>query len=155
MPPFHFQVTGDEGLAAVEPLWNKLRAYHAQLEWRFANEMEGVGFECRKQQLLAKASGDRLRVELVGTTAETAEVGFCISSIAADNRGEIDSVFVDEAYRGRGIGSQLIRSALDWLDREGARPKCIAVASANRAAMVLYGRFGFLPRTFMLQQPRS
>jgi ribosomal protein S18 acetylase RimI-like enzyme len=88
-------------------------------------------------------------------------VGYCVSSVsggadsagcqsagshAAEQVGEIDSLFVLDEFRGRGIGTELVRRALVWL--RGREPgKIIVVALAeNVAATEFYKRFGLMLR---------
>jgi GNAT superfamily N-acetyltransferase len=64
------------------------------------------------------------------------------------------SFMVDPASRGRGIGTELCRFALDWARTHGyAAMQFNAVVEANRAAVQLYQRLGFaivgtVPRAF-------
>jgi ribosomal protein S18 acetylase RimI-like enzyme len=151
-PEFLYRIVDESGFDAVGPLWEKLRAYHAQLPWRFAAEMHGSPFEPRKQELLAKAVSGKLRIELVSTGSEMADVAYCVSTVSADGRGEVDSLFVEEGFRGCGIGSELVRCALAWLESAGATSKLVTVAHGNAEALALYERFGFYPRSVVLQQ---
>jgi len=155
MPSFDYRIAGEDGFAAVQPLWLNLRAYHSQLPWRFAGEMNRVTFEPRKQEILTKEAPGKLRIELVSTASVTADVAYCISTVSANGRGEVDSIFVEERFRGHGIGSELLRSALAWLESLGASSKVVTVAYANEDAISLYKHFGFHPRTILLEQPHD
>ena len=146
------RVLGAEGLAKIQPLWEKLRAYHAPLFAHFPGEGAPFDFEPRKKGLLAKSATGRIRVELVSFIPDGADVAYCVSTITASGCGEVDSLFVEECLRGRGIGGQLVRNALAWMDVEGASSKVVNVAYANAAALAFYAQFGFLPRTVLLQQ---
>jgi ribosomal protein S18 acetylase RimI-like enzyme len=150
--PFTCCVTSAENLDTIRPLWEQLRAYHGQLASPFAGEMGRATFEARKQELLAKSTNGTLRIELVSTASDAIDIAYCVSTVSAEGRGEIDSLFVDARFRGQGIGSELIRHALTWLDGMGATTKVMSVAYANEEALALYRRFGFQPRTVLLQQ---
>ncbi len=141
-----------DDLDAVRPLWEQLRAHHARLPWPFAGEMHRFDFAARKQELLAKAAGGKLRIELVSTAPAGVDIAYCISTVSAHGGGEVDSLFVEEGFRGRGIGSALVRQALAWLESAGATTTVVSVACANQEALALYQRFGFHPRTVLLQQ---
>jgi diamine N-acetyltransferase len=151
-PTFVYRTVGEDGFDAVRPLWEKLKAYHSPLFTHFAAEHHRHTFEPRKQAILAKTAPGKLRIELVSTALGTADVAYCISTVTADGRGEVDSMFVEESYRGRGIGSELLRRTLAWLESMGASSKVVTVAYGNQAALALYQRFGFHPRTISLQQ---
>ncbi|NBU11832.1 MAG: N-acetyltransferase, partial [Proteobacteria bacterium] len=151
-PTFAYRVVGADGLEAIRPLWAKLRAYHTPWLARFTGETPPFDFEPRKLEILAKAAVGKLRVELVSTGADPADIGYCVSTVSADVRGELDSMFVEERFRGRGLGGELIRRSLAWQASMGASSKVVSVAHANEAALALYRRFGFHPRTILLQQ---
>jgi ribosomal protein S18 acetylase RimI-like enzyme len=151
-PAFAYRIAGDEGFVAVEPLWVKLREYHSHLSWHFAGGMHRSTFEPRKQEILTKAAPGKLRIELVSTASDAADVAYCISTVSASGRGEVDSIFVEESFRGHGIGSELLRRALAWLENAGASSKVVTVAYSNEQALALYQRFGFHPRNILLEQ---
>jgi len=155
MPSFDYRIAGEEGLAAVQPLWVKLRAYHSHLPWHFAGEMHRLTFEPRKQEILTKAAPGKLRIEVASTASDAVDVAYCISTVSASGRGEVDSIFVEESFRGHGIGSELLRHALVWLESLGASSKVVTVAYANEEALALYKRFGFHPRTILLEQSNA
>jgi len=147
-PAFLYRTVGADCIDAIRPLWEKLRAYHAPL----LDEKPPFPFEPRKQGILRKAAPGKLRIELVSIAPETVAMAYCVSTVAADGCGEVDSIFVEETYRGFGVGSELLRRALTWLESAGATSKIVSVAHANERALALYKRFGFHPRTILLQQ---
>jgi GNAT superfamily N-acetyltransferase len=149
---FIYRLVGPDRLEAIRPLWEKLRAYHAPLLHRFPGELPPFIFEPRKQEILAKAAAERIRIELVSVAPGAEDIAYCVTTVSAGNRGELDSIFVDERFRGRGFGTELIRRALAWLETTGASSKVVTVAYANEKALALYQRFGFHPRTILLQQ---
>jgi diamine N-acetyltransferase len=150
---FAYRVVGEDGIGAVRPLWEKLRAHHSPLLVGFPGAMPPFNFEPRKQEILAKAGA--IRIELVSTATDASDIAYCISTVSRDGCGEIDSMFVEEAFRGRGIGSELVRHALAWLESAGATSKVVTVAHANEEALPFYQRFGFEPRTILLQQSEA
>ena len=148
---FAYRVVEWDGIDIVRPLWEKLRAHHSPLLASFPGAMPPFHFEPRKQEILAKVAAGKVRIELV-TTPETSGIAYCISTIATNGCGEIDSMFVEESFRGCGIGSELVRRALAWMERAGATSKVVIVAHANEEALAFYKRFGFQPKTILLQQ---
>jgi ribosomal protein S18 acetylase RimI-like enzyme len=155
VPAFAYRVVGEDSLDAVRPLWEKLRAHHSPLLSRFAGEKPPFIFGPRKQELLAKAEAGKIRIELVSTASDAADIAYCVSTVSAGGRGELDSMFVEECFRGRGIGSELVRHALAWLESVGASSRVVTVAHANEAALAFYKRFGFHPRTILLQRSQD
>jgi GNAT superfamily N-acetyltransferase len=65
------------------------------------------------------------------------DIAYCISTVSADGCGEVDSMFVEEHFRGAGVGSELVRCALAWLDSVGASSKVVTVAHGNERALAL------------------
>ncbi len=61
----------------------------------------------------------------------------------ADGDGELKRIYIlKEAHNG-GWGGKLFQTALDWLQRDGARTLWIGVWSDNLGAQRFYGRYGF------------
>jgi GNAT superfamily N-acetyltransferase len=56
----------------------------------------------------------------------------------------IDSLFVDAAYRGRGIGDMLMRRVLAWLDDIGVRTRRVCVLAALKRCSVSLSGMGFI-----------
>ena len=82
-------------------------------------------------------------------------LGYCISSIDSSGVGEIESIFVDEACRGRGVGATLMEAALGWMDRVGVKGKRVVVVSGNEEVLAFYERFGFRAKNVeMIQMKR-
>ncbi len=154
-PPIHYRIGGPEFLPVIAPLWEELRAHHLPWLSPFLDAKAPLRFEARRQEILARsASGGRCRVELacVPSAKGTETIGYCVTTLTGQGRGEIDSMFVKESYRGGGIGSALMKNALRWLDSTGAQSKLVCVAFANEEGLAFYRRFGFQPRTVLLQQ---
>ena len=149
---FAYRVVEWDGIDVIRPLWEKLRAHHSPLLAGFPGAMPPFNFEPRKQEILAKVAAGKIRIELVGSGKDGSNIAYCLSTVASNGCGEIDSMFVEEAFRGRGIGSELVRHALEWLDSAGASSNVVTVAHANEEALAFYQRFGFQPKTVLLQQ---
>jgi len=149
---FVYREATAESIDAIRPLWEKLNFHHAQISPRFSTALRLRTFETRKHQLLAKAQAGRLRVELVSVGSDLPSVAYCVSTVSADAVGEIDSLFVEEHLRGQGVGTELVRRAISWLDSMNVRLKVVSVMYQNNEALSFYERFGFHPRTVMLHE---
>jgi len=147
-----YRDVGAEGIDRVRPLWEKLNAHHADLSPRFGSAIRIRIFDARKQKLLAKADAGRLRVDLVSADSDEPSVAYCISTVSTDGVGEIDSIFVEGHLRGQGVGTELMRRALAWLESMRVNSKIVSVMSENEEALAFYRRFGFHPRTILLQE---
>ncbi len=59
-----------------------------------------------------------------------------------DAENEIWGLYVLPTYRGKGLGSKLMKSVVDWLGNE--KPITLSVATYSSSAVELYKRFGFI-----------
>lgn len=57
--------------------------------------------------------------------------------------GRIPNLAVDERYRARGIGTDLIQHAIDWMREQGMAMAKIETLAQNERGQALYPRFGF------------
>lgn len=144
---------GVELLDAVEPLWEELRARHVACSVHFGAQLESVPFVRRREAFERRAREGGLRVE-VARNGER-DVAYCVGTIDGDGVAEVESLFVDESLCGRGVGAELMRRVLAWMDERGARRRVLGVAVGNERAGSLYERFGFRPRTVVWEQVRE
>lgn len=148
--------SGDASLLdEVAPLWEKLRSHHVSLATHFAADLAATAFGDRKKGLLAKAGTAGVRVDLATDDQGGSCVGYCISSVDASKGGEVESLYVEAEYRGRGLGDALMQTALGWLRKQDVRSIIIGVAAGNEEAIGFYARFGFHPRAVVLAQPKN
>lgn len=142
----------DELLDAVEPLWRKLVEHHKVRSEHFRHEFETIDFDIRKRMLEDKAKNGTVWVEIAEDRVTRKPVGYCISSIDRYKQGELESIYVENEFRGQGIGENLVKRSLGWMDQQGARNKTVVVATGNEEVLGFYKRFGFLPRQILLKQ---
>jgi len=140
-----FVTGGAELLPRIRPLWQALNRYHGESSTHFTEEFAGFNFSFRERRLVEKACRGEVRVELVAELGAGGYAAYCVSSVSRDGTGEIDSLFVDEPFRGRGLGSELMRRAIEWMDAAGATSRTVVVAEGNERAHGFYRKFGFLP----------
>ncbi len=136
----------------IRPLWEKLNVHHADVSSHFTERFEAYTFEKRKKSLLAEAEGGQFLIVVAHDPAEIRDIGYCISTLKDSGRGEIESLFLEQSHRGRGIGDVLMERSLQWLDRQGAVEKIIHVVSGNEQACGFYERYGFVPHCTVLLQ---
>jgi diamine N-acetyltransferase len=139
-------------LDQIKVLWEALNRYHLGLSTNFKQHYRNMTFEKRKAGLLKKADAGKMRVDLAFDEKSGRNVGYCVSSVSLENIGEIESIFVDTAYRGIGIGNRLMKKMLYWMEQEEVVEKIVEVAVGNEQAWGFYARYGFLPRKTVLKQ---
>jgi diamine N-acetyltransferase len=141
---------GPELLDRIAPLWEELNNHHIEKSVYFSKEIKSRSFESRKKAIGSKAKD--LRADIAIDLKEKKDVGYCISTIADNNVGEIDSIFIREAYRKHGLGKKLMEIALAWLDDHGVVNRKLTVAWGNDEAVDFYKRFEFYPSGIQLVQ---
>ena len=69
--------------------------------------------------------------------------GLALASVVNDRTGHLTQICVAPAYRGTGLGYELIRRAMVRLLHQGCRRVSLTVTSSNDDAIRLYTRMGF------------
>lgn len=148
----NFNITSGsyELLDRVKPLWEELNAFHIEIGGQFSADLTERTFDKRKKELI-----DSAKILYVAIVSDMIDVGYCISSIHSDGKGEIDSLYVKKDYRSKGLGEKLTESALHWLDENNARKKVVVVLEGNLEALAFYQRFGFHPRNIELEHTKQ
>ena len=63
-------------------------------------------------------------------------------------------MMVARDWRGRGVGSALMQTAIDWAREQGLHKLCLDVWPHNESAIALYKKFGFVQEGFRVKQRR-
>lgn len=142
---------GKELLDFVGPLWEKLNAHHKANSKYFVDRFENFTYETRKARFLSDSHA-YIRVDLVKEKAYGTYIGYCVSTISKDQVGEVDSLYIGHQYRKLGIGDELMKRALEWMDDNKTKTKIIVVAEGNEAVFNFYKRYGFYTRGIILEQ---
>jgi len=72
--------------------------------------------------------------------------GICLTSLVASDVGHITQICVAPAFRGTGLGYELLRRSLVALREHGCRSVSLTVTASNTSAIQLYERMGFVNR---------
>jgi diamine N-acetyltransferase len=145
---------GQESLYLIEPLWQNLRIYHEDKSEYFADFYTKKRFQDRVNELTDNSKLD-IRVYLVKDKDTGQYIGYCISTINKEMIGEIDSLYVVKEYRRHGIGNEMMKRALEWLDKNKAKSKIVAIGDGNESVIGFYNRYGFHTRKIVLEQVRD
>lgn len=154
-PHVDYRTTDIAGIEVIRPLWAGLNAHHRAHARAFKDLYARITFDDRKAYFAGIAEVGALRIDLAFDPAAARCVGYCISSLSPESAGEIESVYVDVAYRSVGIGTALMHRALAWLDTNGSAVNRVSVADGNEEAFLFYRRFEFYPRRTVLEQKRE
>jgi ribosomal protein S18 acetylase RimI-like enzyme len=151
MNNFEFVNGGTELLDSVQPLWEKLNKYHESKSIYFKDVFKNFTFETRKSKFISN-DNISVNIDLIKDMNSDSYIGYCISTLDKHLSGEIDSLFIDEKYHGFGLGDNLMKRALLWLDSNHAVKKVIGVASGNEGVLDFYKHYGFYKRSVILEQ---
>lgn len=154
-PPVEYRTTEIAGIEAIRPLWNRICEHHRIRARTFRAFFERTTFDDRKAYFARCAEEGDLRVDLASDPVAGRCVAYCVTSLSAERIGEIESLYVEEAYRSQGVGTALVRRALAWLGENGSVENRVSVAEGNEEAFPFYRKFGFYPRRTVLEQKRE
>ncbi len=140
-------------LDQIRDLWRQLNDHHIKCETVFETEYANLTFAQRKQELLNKSEGGITL--LVLAESDNRYVGYCAASINRAGVGEIDSLFLESAYRGQNIGERMMDAGLKWLKDHNAKKIKVVVYAGNEKVIDFYRRYGFEPRKIVLEEPVS
>jgi diamine N-acetyltransferase len=139
-------------LPKVERLWYELKRHQAKYAARFI-DLSTSTFELRAKGLKEKSK--YLLVEIALDRSQNMEIGYCFSSIDHSDIGELESLFINEHYRRLGIGKELTKRSLAWMDQHSAKGKRVSLFHSNESAMAFYRSFGFESRVQELMIPNK
>ncbi len=130
----------------IKTLWEKLNAHHLYGSAHFKDHFSKLTFEDRMEAL-------KERNRFIGYVAEDNDenIGYCIATVDGPV-GEIDSLFVQEFRRGKGVGEELMSCALKWLEAQECKIIKVSIAEGNEGALAFYRRFGFAERFIVMQK---
>jgi len=111
-----YQFGGREKLDDIRKLWEQLNNHHATVSKHFKDEFQLNRFEKRKASLLKKSTAENLRVDIAFSKRYARPIAYCISIVDAKKVGEMESIFVEPKFRGKGVANDLMKAALKWLD---------------------------------------
>ena len=151
MTKISYRDVGMDGLDLIQELWMLLRLHVKSRNTDFNDQMEQLTFQERKEFLIKKSKGGDIRVDLA-ETPDKVIIAYCISTLDPEKVGEVDSIFVSQEYRSLGIGDQLMKRSLEWMDEKGAYSKRIMVTAGNQDVLSFYRLYGFRPRSVILEQ---
>jgi ribosomal protein S18 acetylase RimI-like enzyme len=125
----------------------------AQLFAAVAQERDGIATEPpvdieERAALFARTADDS-----VVALAHGQVVGLLNIEVSRHGFAEIN-LAVSRECRGRGAGSALVQSAIDWARGQGLHKLCLEVFAHNAAAIALYRKFGFTEEGRRVRQYR-
>ena len=80
-------------------------------------------------------------------------IGMIHVEVSRHGFGEF-GMLVDRDCRGRGVGSALLQTAIDWSRAQGLHKLCLEVFAHNTAGIALYRKYGFVDEGHRVRQYR-
>ena len=143
---------GKGDLDSIAPLWEKLREHQRIHSPHFPEHYARRTWKLRKTDLLQKSESGGLHVH-IATDIDTKEIiGYCLSTVSKDGHGRLESIYVEPNYRQSGIGDELMRRALQWMNEIQATTKTLIVGAGNEGVFTFYSRHNFYPKHITLEQ---
>ncbi|HYF81551.1 MAG TPA: GNAT family N-acetyltransferase [Clostridia bacterium] len=142
-----FDISFDE-IDLIKNLWEKNRQYHENSSEYFKESYSSICFE-QRIGAFSLFTCDTMKISVAKSNDEY--IGYCISTIT-DGRGELESLHVDEANRGNGIGKKLVMEHLEWMNEKNCNVIGVTVSQENESTILFYKKLGFYPNTLYMQQ---
>jgi ribosomal protein S18 acetylase RimI-like enzyme len=144
-----YNETDENDLELISDMWKKL-IHHLQSKSKyFSMDYQNLLFETRKDQLKNIAESGKLRLDIVKDGENY--LAYSVSSIV-DEKGSIDSLYVDKQYRNDGIGNKLMKRALNWMELNDVPDFEILVSYGNENALKFYEKYDFYPKHLILKK---
>jgi ribosomal protein S18 acetylase RimI-like enzyme len=136
-------------LTVIKKLWEELNLIHLVDSIYFKEHYASFSFTERSRNWL-KLPEDNFHL-LVAETKDSVPVGYCVSTIDVNWKGEIDSLFVSTEYRQKGVGQLLVRKSMKWLNDRRCISIRLSVSYGREKVLGFYQKLGFYPRLTTLE----
>jgi diamine N-acetyltransferase len=140
------------GIGSIKGLWIKLNDIHAMNSVHFKRHFDSMSFEKRMEKILGMAESD-VNIQILAHGDRV--TGYCIATKHPDGTGEIDSLYIEEDFRGRQWGETMASRSIAWLEDAGCGKIVAAVACGNERVLPFYMKLGLFPRLMYLEQIRE
>jgi GNAT superfamily N-acetyltransferase len=132
---------------AIGKLWEKLVAYHQQIDHDMPRAtLHGASLYARSLSSRLEDSHTRVLVaeengRIVGYVLGVV-VDLVPEMFEQEAGGFLADIFVEEAYRGQGIGTALVNALTDWFRQKGLNHYEWHVAAGNTEALAFWSSLG-------------
>ncbi len=135
-------------MAAVKVLFGRLHAFNAALDARFALS---DGWEPLFDAALERAlQGDEAVCFIARETQTDLPCGFALAAVHRDSDlwryhewVEVEALYVEDRWRGRGLAEALLERSCDWAECVGQLAVQLYVTASNERAIRFYQHAGF------------
>ena len=134
-------------ISIIKPLWEELNRLHLEDSVYFKDHYQSFTFE-ERAAALTNHDAENIRIS-VAFSADT-PIGYCIST-ADGAHGEIESLCLGEATRGKGLGRRLVEDHVAWMRARGCERIRVSVSHGHDSALGFYRKLGFRDRLSVLE----
>lgn len=152
-PTITYQSGGTQHLESIRLLWQALNRHHRSISPHFEHEFACFTFDQRVDNLRQDYTDQAIHLDIAWNGERP--VAYLVSALSRAGVGEIESIYVQAEFRGQGIGDELMKRGLAWLQAQNPVSIEIKVAVGNEDAYPFYARYGFYPRLVTLKQTRT
>jgi diamine N-acetyltransferase len=138
-------------LQLIKNLWEKLNKIHADTSPFFSEEYASKSFVERAYELCEKARNGIMKILIARDSDADAIIGYCIYSII-NGTGEIESIFVENAYRANSIGDTFLLKADEFFKHNSVSKKHICVYAGNEQVLKFYNRHQYYQKYIVLEK---
>ncbi|MDX1995692.1 MAG: GNAT family N-acetyltransferase [bacterium] len=132
---------------AIGRLWTKLVAYHRVLDDKLPQAADD-GDLLYARRILDRLEDTHTKVFVAQADGET--IGFVLGVIVdlvpemfePEMGGFLADIFVEEAYRGKGVGRKLVMALSEWFKARGVQHMELYVASRNESGRAFWESVG-------------
>ena len=129
----------------IYELWNENAEHHRLTSEYFKSNSSKVLFQDRVE--------DWKKCKEIKTTIienENINIGYCISSIN-NKYGNIESIFIKENMRKKGIGKKVILEHIKWMKSNECKRINVATSYGNKDAIEFYKKLNILPKKIIFE----
>jgi diamine N-acetyltransferase len=137
-----------EKINCIKNLWYKLNKMHYEDSIYFEDHFESFTFEDRIEKF-KNTNRENLKITII--KEDNRFLGYCISDIEKDI-GEIESIFIEEELRGRGLGKKIMLDHMNWLKESGCKRIRVSVSYGHeKAVQKIYQSMGLYERLIVFE----
>jgi predicted acetyltransferase len=132
-----------KNLNSIHNLWIINSKYHSGISMHFNNEPFSDNFI---ERIESWTKLEQIKATIIN---DDDTVGYCVSSI--DNGiGTIESIFIINIYRNKGIGTKIIKEHIKWMQNNECKRIQVSTVYGNEEAIQFYKRMKIYPRSINL-----
>lgn len=136
-------------LGEIKLLWEDLNDNHLKDSIYFKEHYTTYSFEKRSAGWL-KLPKKNFHL-LIAETKDLVIIGYCVSTIDENWKGEIDSLYIKPEFRQQGIGKTTLNKSFQWLQIYHCKPIQLSVSYGHESVIGFYQKLGYYPKFTTLE----